>query len=66
MVCDVFITAELRTGAYARKLKSVTVGGKPWSAIDAEAETVDFSPSALKANPDLSKIVATFESGARN
>ena len=52
--------------AYARKLKSVTVGGKPWSAIDAKAETVDFSPSTLKANPDLSKIVATFESDASN
>jgi hypothetical protein len=48
--------------AYARKLKSVTIGGKPWSAIDAEAETIDFSPSALKASPDLSAIVATFGS----
>lgn len=58
------VRLRLRTPAtYARKLKSVTVGGKPWEAIDAAAETVDFSPSALKANPDLSKIVATFVSG---
>ena len=52
--------------AYARKLKSVSVGGKPWSAIDAEAETLDFSASALRATPDLSNIVATFGSGERD
>ena len=31
-----------------------------WAAIDAKAETVDFSAAALKAAPQLGSIVATF------
>ena len=46
--------------AHAGKLKAVTVDGKPWAAIDAKAETVDFSAAALKAAPQLGSIVATF------
>ena len=40
----------------------VTVGGKPWAAIDASAETVDFSAEALKAWDATAgaKIIATF------
>ena len=45
---------------HAGKLKAVTVDGKPWAAIDAKAETVDFSAAALKAAPQLGSIVATF------
>jgi hypothetical protein len=49
--------------AHAGRLASVTVGGKPWPAIDAKAETVDFSAKAL-ATPGLMdqmrSIVATY------
>lgn len=47
---------------YAGKLKSVTVGGKNWAAIDAKAETIDFSVEALKAWDASagSHIIATF------
>ena len=32
---------------YAGKMSAVTVGGKPWSAFDAKAETIDISASAV-------------------
>jgi hypothetical protein len=48
--------------AYARKLKSVIVGGKAWTSFDAKAETIDFSSTNLKTGLDLSTIVATFAS----
>ena len=52
---------------YAGKLKSVTVGGEAWAAIDAAAETVDFAAAKLTAElitSGLPDIVATFELGA--
>jgi hypothetical protein len=47
---------------WARKLASVTVGGKPWSSFDRDAETIDFSAQDLKTMPlsSLGTIVASF------
>lgn len=47
---------------HAGKLKAVTVGGRPWTALDPAAETIDFAAAAI--NPqlmsELTDIVATF------
>ena len=49
--------------AYAGKLAAVTVGGQPWVAIDAKAETISFTlldltPALLR---DLCDVVATYK-----
>lgn len=48
--------------AHAGKLASVTVGGKPWAAFDAAAETVDFEAKALSPTllAALQSVVATW------
>jgi len=48
---------------HAGKLKSVTVGGNAWSAVDAAEETISFSAPSLTAATiaGMKEIVATFE-----
>ena len=48
--------------AHAGKLVSVSVGGKPWKAFNAVAETVDFAAAALSPQVlvEMESIVATF------
>ena len=53
--------------AHAGKLLSATVGGKPWTDIDAAAQTVDFAAGKLAAAAKgglLANIVATFAAAA--
>lgn len=48
--------------SFAGGMKSVTVGGRPWSSFDATAETVDFDAKDLTSSTiqELSTVVATF------
>jgi hypothetical protein len=50
---------------HAGKLSSVSVGGKPWKAFNAVAETVDFAAAALTPQVlgEMESIEATFASG---
>ena len=44
-------------------MKSVTVGGLPWTHFDAAAETIDFAAAELTTAmlPRMREIRATFE-----
>jgi len=48
--------------AHAGSLSAVTVGGKPWSAIDAKEETIIFKPEELTIArlEEMQTIIATF------
>jgi hypothetical protein len=50
--------------AHAGKLSSVSIGGKPWKAFNAVAETLDFAAAALTPQllGEMESIVATFAS----
>jgi hypothetical protein len=50
--------------AHAGKLSAVSVGGKPWKAFNAVAETLDFAAAALTPQllGEMESIVATFAS----
>ena len=47
---------------HARRLANVTVGGRPWTGVDARAETIDFPKEVITAAllERLHAIVATF------
>merc|ERR1712166_617548 len=47
---------------HSGKLSSVSVGGKPWKAFNAVAETLDFAAAALTPQllSEMESIVATF------